>query len=159
MKAFTDVEKTFWYKMQSQQLKRRNITGIYIFDKFPTDEKRQPTCIEDCQQETRRQWVMKRGDADYARQAIAMVYDAFLDLCNYLHQEGCVNDEMIKDFTEMANDKKDETKYNWGLHELATQLDLACDQICLMADLCGVERVHKDINNLKDLNDEQRNIS
>lgn len=37
--------------------KRRNLSGIYIFDKFPEDEKRQPTCIEDCQEEVRRKWL------------------------------------------------------------------------------------------------------
>ena len=37
--------------------KRRNLSGIYIFDKFPEDEKRQPTCIEDCQEGTRKKWL------------------------------------------------------------------------------------------------------
>lgn len=37
--------------------KRRNLSGIYIFDKFPEDERRQPTCIEDCQEETRKKWL------------------------------------------------------------------------------------------------------
>ena len=37
--------------------KRRGLSGIYIFDKFPEDEKRQPTCIEDCQEETRKEWL------------------------------------------------------------------------------------------------------
>lgn len=37
--------------------KRRNLSGIFIFDKFPEDERREPTCIEDCQEETRKQWL------------------------------------------------------------------------------------------------------
>lgn len=37
--------------------KRRHLSGIYIFDKFPEDEKRVPTCIEDCQDETRTKWL------------------------------------------------------------------------------------------------------
>lgn len=37
--------------------KRRNLSGIYIFDKFPEDERRKPTCIEDCQEETRKKWL------------------------------------------------------------------------------------------------------
>ena len=135
-----DVDKSFWYVMQSERHKRRNISGIYIFDKFPDDEKRQPTCIEDCQQATRREWVMKRGDSEYAKQAVTMIYDAFLNLCDYLHKEGCVNDEQLKGFTDMAEDKKEELKYNWGLHELANLLDLACDKLCLLADACGVQR-------------------
>lgn len=37
--------------------KRRNLSGIYIFDKFPGEEKREPTCLEDCQEETRNKWL------------------------------------------------------------------------------------------------------
>ena len=41
--------------------KRRNLSGIYIFDKFPEDERRFPTCIEDCQEETRKKWLETLG--------------------------------------------------------------------------------------------------
>ena len=41
----------------TQELKRRNLTGIYIFDTFPGEEKRKPTCIEDCQEQTRKEWL------------------------------------------------------------------------------------------------------
>lgn len=36
---------------------RRNLTGIYIFDKFEGEEKRQPTCFEDCQESTQDKWL------------------------------------------------------------------------------------------------------
>ena len=36
---------------------RRNLTGIYIFDKLEGDEKRQPTCFEDCQESTQDKWL------------------------------------------------------------------------------------------------------
>lgn len=36
---------------------RRNLTGIYIFDKFEGEEKRQPTCFEDCQEGTQDKWL------------------------------------------------------------------------------------------------------
>ena len=36
---------------------RRNLTGIYIFDKFEGEEKRQPTCFEDCQENTQDEWL------------------------------------------------------------------------------------------------------
>lgn len=38
-------------------IKRRNLSGIYIFDKFPDEEKREPTCFEDCQEETQDKWL------------------------------------------------------------------------------------------------------
>lgn len=38
-------------------MKRRNLSGIYIFDKFEDDSKRQPTCFEDCREETQDKWL------------------------------------------------------------------------------------------------------
>lgn len=38
-------------------MKRFGLSGIYIFDKFPGEERKQPTCIEDCQEETRTTWL------------------------------------------------------------------------------------------------------
>ncbi len=38
-------------------MRRRNLSGIYIFDKFPDEEKRQPTCFEDCQEATQDAWL------------------------------------------------------------------------------------------------------
>lgn len=31
----------------AKELKRRDLSGIFIFDTFPGESKRQPTCIED----------------------------------------------------------------------------------------------------------------
>lgn len=36
---------------------RRNLSGIYIFDKFKDEEKREPTCFEDCQESTQDKWL------------------------------------------------------------------------------------------------------
>ena len=38
-------------------MKRRNLSGIYIFEKFDTDKKRQPTCFEDCTEKTQDVWL------------------------------------------------------------------------------------------------------
>jgi len=38
-------------------MRRRNLSGIYIFDKFEDEETRQPTCFEDCQEETKDKWL------------------------------------------------------------------------------------------------------
>lgn len=38
-------------------IKRRNLSGIYIFDKFEGEEKNIPTCLEDCNEETRNKWL------------------------------------------------------------------------------------------------------
>ena len=43
--------------METTELKRRGLSGIYIFDTFPGEERRKPTCVEDCQESTRREWL------------------------------------------------------------------------------------------------------
>lgn len=36
---------------------RRNLSGIYIFDTLPGDDKRQPTCFEDCTEAKQDEWL------------------------------------------------------------------------------------------------------
>lgn len=36
---------------------RRNLSGIYIFDVLPGDEKRQSTVFEDCTEEKQQEWL------------------------------------------------------------------------------------------------------
>ena len=36
---------------------RRNLSGIYIFDVLPGDERRKPTCFEDCTEEKQKEWL------------------------------------------------------------------------------------------------------
>lgn len=38
-------------------MKKRNLSGIYILDKFGDDEKKTPTCIEECREETLDKWL------------------------------------------------------------------------------------------------------
>lgn len=38
-------------------MKRRNLSGIYIFEKFEDEEKRKPTCFEDCTESTQDEWL------------------------------------------------------------------------------------------------------
>jgi hypothetical protein len=41
----------------SKEIKRRNLSGIYIFDILEGDEKRKPTCFEDCTEEKQDEWL------------------------------------------------------------------------------------------------------
>jgi hypothetical protein len=36
---------------------RRNLSGVYIFHKFNEDDRRQPTCFEDCPEEKQDEWL------------------------------------------------------------------------------------------------------
>ncbi len=38
-------------------MNRRNLSGIYIFHKFKDEERRQPTCFEDCPEEKQDEWL------------------------------------------------------------------------------------------------------
>ena len=126
----------------AEDLKRRDLSGIFIFDTFPGEEKRQPTCVEDCQQETRRDWCMSKTP-DYLREAINLLAGTFKDITNYLVNEKCVTDEQRTGLFEMIDRNVERSKYNWALHELADQVDFFCEKIRLLADACGVTK-HKE---------------
>jgi hypothetical protein len=38
-------------------MNRRNLSGIYIFHKFEDEERREPTCFEDCPVEKQDEWL------------------------------------------------------------------------------------------------------
>lgn len=126
----------------SKELKRRDMSGIYIFDTFPGEEKRHPTCIEDCQQETRRKWCMAQTQ-DCLRDTIKHLAQTFKETTDYLVSEKCVNDEQRTEFFKMIDRNVERSKYNWAVHELADQVDFFCEKVTLLADACGVTR-HKE---------------
>ena len=41
----------------SKEIKRRNLSGIFIFDILPGDVRRQPTVFEDCTEEKQQEWL------------------------------------------------------------------------------------------------------
>ena len=125
------------------ELKRRDLSGIYIFDKFPTDEKRKPTCVEDCTPEKRRKWCMTK-DADYLRKVIEMEADTFKDLCNYLVEEKCVTNKQRDEFFQMIDKAVENSKHNWALHELADHVDFVCSKVTMLADAFGVTKHNND---------------
>ena len=43
--------------MMKTNPKRRNLSGVFIFDTLPGDEKRKPTCFEDCTEEKQQEWL------------------------------------------------------------------------------------------------------
>ena len=128
------------------ELKRRDLSGIFIFDTLPGDKKRKPTCVEDCTPENRREWCMTK-DAAYLRQVITMEANTFKDVCNYLVEEKCVTDEQRTEFFAMIDRAVDRSKWNWAVHELADQVDFICEKVVLLADACGVTK-HKEDDDL-----------
>lgn len=43
--------------MTQEKVNRRNLSGIYIFHKFEDDERREPTCFEDCPEDKQDEWL------------------------------------------------------------------------------------------------------
>ena len=43
--------------MSIEKLNRRNLSGIYIFHKFDDEERREPTCFEDCPESKQDEWL------------------------------------------------------------------------------------------------------
>ena len=122
-----------------KELKRRNISGIYIFDKFPTDDRRKPTCVEDCQPATRKKW-MEKHETDYLRNVIEQLADSFKKLTEYCYDGGAFILEWKNEFIAMADKWIERSKLNWAKHELANQIDVIFDKITLLADSVGVVR-------------------
>lgn len=42
---------------KTKPMRRRNLSGVFIFEKFEDEEKREPTCFEDCQESTQDKWL------------------------------------------------------------------------------------------------------
>ena len=126
----------------TDELKRRDLSGIFIFDTFPNEVERQPTCLEDCQQETRRAWCMTKTP-DYLRGTITLLADTFKEITNYLVKEHCVTKLQREELFEMIDRNVERSKLNWALHEMADQVDFFCKKIRLLADTCGVTK-HKE---------------
>ena len=43
--------------MIMEKVNRRNLSGIYIFHKFEDEERREPTCFEDCPESKQDEWL------------------------------------------------------------------------------------------------------
>ena len=52
--------------------KRRNLSGIYIFEKFEGEKKEEPTCFEDCTEETQKEWLDSKGDSPEFLKSLAL---------------------------------------------------------------------------------------
>ena len=52
-----------WYENHpAKEYRRRNISTVYFFDTFPNEEKRQPTCFEDCSPEKQEEMLQGRSE-------------------------------------------------------------------------------------------------
>lgn len=67
--------------------KRRDLSGIFIFDILPQDNgKKKPTCIEDCTEETRVEWL-KTLDRAAIKRCGEVMNETMARLWNFLKPE------------------------------------------------------------------------
>ena len=123
--------------MPKTNLIRRNHSGIYIFDTFPSDEKQTPTCIEDCQQRTRIDWCITQ-QSDTLKQTIERLVDTYKELCDYLCESGDINAVVKKSLIELitirtSRDRKD-------IRGLIDTIDYLSEKITSLADSFGVRK-------------------
>lgn len=70
-------------------MKRIGLSGIYIFDTFEGEDKRQPTCIEDCREGTRQAWL-KLLDRIALDKTLSIIFESYKKLAQTLTDEEMV---------------------------------------------------------------------
>lgn len=67
-------------------MERIGLSGIYIFDSFDGEDKRQPTCIEDCRNKTRQTWLksLNRMALD---NTLSIIFESYKKLAQMLTDE------------------------------------------------------------------------
>lgn len=110
-------------------MKRYSVSGIYIFDKFPDEEERQPTCIEDCQEETRLKWLNSL-DAEALKRTFAIIIEAIKRI-NDVAFEGIEDkpdiDTILSDSIKAVASSEDTIK-------LVQVVNLVCQQLHEITD-------------------------
>jgi hypothetical protein len=84
---------------------RIGLSGIYIFDTFEGEDKRQPTCIEDCREETREEWLksLNRMALD---NTLSIIFESYKKLAQML-----TDDEMVYLVDVMCRQLHGDAKY------------------------------------------------
>lgn len=120
--------------MTNNKVLRRNLSGIYIFDTLEGERKRKPTCIEDCNDETRREWL--RSLSAQARINTANVLcDAILGVADFAYAEGMIERESKELLCREADNRH-------GVGALDNLLKL-CSLLRLLGDRLGIVRGEK----------------
>ena len=71
-------------------MKRYGLSGIYIFNQFPDEEKKQPTCVEDCSYETRQEWF-DTLDREALLRTLHHLCDTLHNFAENLESEGVIS--------------------------------------------------------------------
>lgn len=130
----TFEERGWNYSLDLPCYLRRGLSGMYVFHKFPGEEKATPTCLEDCSDSTIRGWLMKEGDVEMAKRTLENLEGTFDRLLQYLHEDEV---KMVKQVIDERGDKPVLDKEP-VLFEVVDAVMWYCHTITLFADIFGV---------------------
>lgn len=117
----------------SDVITRRHLSGVYIFCKFPEEERRQPTCVEDCDQETRTQWIhsLEKEAAYQLCDHLLNTLERILDLADYKDERQKKDTLGQIDWIRIDLDNKD-------INQLRKIAERICKSIRGVADLYDI---------------------
>ena len=118
-------------------MKRRNLSGIYIFDKFPGEDHQVPTCIEDCQTKTLENLIFKKDEywLEFAETRLLNTFNQMMNsIADFTDKEGMdiIINEMHKHLNEL-NDTAQEK-----LEKCRNRIFFLCRYIHDIADLFDI---------------------
>lgn len=130
------MEQTIEFSTQGKitpKLIRRGLSGIYIFDKFPEDDRQKPTCVEDCRPETRHEWCMKKN-SEYLYDVLKLLSTTYDGMLNFLVDENVITMEEYSALIDGIGKPED----GLGVETLSFRIDAMSVKITTIADLFGV---------------------
>lgn len=133
-KKRTFVERGWNDSLDLPRYLRRGLSGMYVFHKFPGEDKATPTCMEDCSDGTIRGWLMKEGDVEMAKRTLENLVGTFDRLLQYLHEDEV---KMVNKVIDERGDKPELGKEP-VLFEVVDAVLWYCNTITLIADVFGV---------------------
>lgn len=122
-------------------MKRYSVSGIFIFDKFPDEERRQPTCVEDCQQETRLNWL-KSLDIEALKRVFNILKEKIQEIINIAFEGTGVSvdiDELLAEATAKVASYENREIVIKAVDLIATQLHDVIESLVTDGILTRVE--------------------
>lgn len=86
-------------------MERFGLSGIYIFDTLDGEDKRQPTCVEDCREETRKAWLESLNRMALEN-TLNIIFDSYKRLAQVL-----TDDELVYLVDVMCRQLHGDAKY------------------------------------------------
>lgn len=103
---------------------------------FPDEQNRQPTCVEDCQRTTRREWCLTKTP-EYLCETIKMLNQSFIDLSKFLYDDEFLTDEQFSQLSEISRLSNERANPIYDIEWLIEEIDFISNKITLLADYSG----------------------